>query len=57
MNHFQDMVKAFEKSQKVVEKEGTPRFYIRELYEIEKEWLQILLAFNVQYSFIVNASV
>ena len=27
---------AFVKSQKVIEKEGTPRFYVRELYEIEK---------------------
>lgn len=36
LNLFQDFNKAFVKSQKVIEKEGTPRFYVRELYEIEK---------------------
>merc|ERR1712157_535631 len=36
LNLFQDFSKAFVKSQKVIEKEGTPRFYVRELYEIEK---------------------
>ena len=36
MNHFEDLKKSFTKSQKVIEKEGTPRFYIRELFELEK---------------------
>merc|ERR1712141_668299 len=36
MNLFEDLKKSFSKSIKVIEREGTPRFYIRELFEVEK---------------------
>merc|ERR1712141_326973 len=36
MNLFEDLKKSLSKSIKVIEREGTPRFYIRELFEVEK---------------------
>ncbi len=32
---FEDLGKAYDKAKKVVEKEGIPRFYIRNLTELE----------------------
>ena len=49
---FENLGKAFEKAKKVVEKEGTPRFYIRALVELE-DFVAVVRFINLQNSSIL----
>lgn len=54
---FDEMVKAFEKSRKVIEKEGaTPRFYTRYLVELEDFIVQVSLLFIFNSSLFILGS-